>query len=184
MNRSKQAVAGVPVGRHRDWIAITSLSVPTVWMATPDGIVCLDLVAVELAVNGRREGWTPSAHEAAYAASVLFARGVEYSVIAKRVGVSGATMRSWYPTDDTPLHEALSRIRVHVPGQSAVLAAPRPRKLPQCGTYQGYRFHRRHGEAGCEECCAARRARDRYRRVHGTIAGAPNTPEEIAKWAA
>ncbi|MFB7776876.1 hypothetical protein [Streptomyces bauhiniae] len=186
MNRvaRPRGLSGVPIGRHRDWIAITSLSVPTVWMATPEGIVCLDLVAVELAVNGRRDGWTPSAHEAAYAASILFARGVQYSVIAKRVGVSGTTMRSWYPTDDTPLHEALSRIEVRTPGQSAPPAARLKRQIPQCGTYEGYRFHRAHSEPRCEECRAARRARDRYRRVHGTVVGAPATPEEIAKWAA
>ncbi|MEV8042409.1 hypothetical protein AB0P02_01010 [Streptomyces griseoluteus] len=186
MNHSKQAVAGVPVGRHRDWIAVTTLSVPTVWMATPDGIVCLDLIAVELAANGRRQGWTPSAHEAAYAAHLLFARGMDYSVIAARMGVSGATLRTWYPTDDTPLHEALARIKVRQPAQP-VIRTPRPpdlKSIAQCGTYAGYQLHRKYGEPRCEPCQAARRARVRYRRKYGTYDGAPTTPEEIAKWAA
>ncbi|MEU6222283.1 hypothetical protein [Streptomyces sp. NPDC047042] len=95
-------VKGVPVGRRRDWIPVTTFAVPTVWMATADGLVLIDLVAVELAANGLRKGRRLTTDEAQYTASLLFARGIPYSLIAKRIGVSGATMQRWFPEQAVP----------------------------------------------------------------------------------
>ncbi|MEU6535562.1 hypothetical protein [Streptomyces sp. NPDC047000] len=145
---------------------------PTVWLATAEGLVSLDLVAVELAVNGLRKGWTLTSHEAAYAAAYLFPRGVEYSVIANRVGVSGATLRRWFPADDTPLGEAMARIRTRQEAlKVAVAKTVRPRV--RCGTYQGARAHRRRKEPLDEACREALRVADRHYREHGTYIGAP-----------
>ncbi len=172
MKHPGTAVRGVPVGRHRGWIPVTTLSVPTVWMATAEGIVCLDLVAIELAVNNLRRAWTLTSHEAAYAADFMFQRGVQYSVIANRIGVSGDTLRRWFPTDDTPLNEALTRIRTRREAQqSAAARSSRPRA--RCGTYQGAQRHQRHKEPMCEPCREAKRAADRHYRQHGTYVGAP-----------
>ncbi|MFD5266718.1 hypothetical protein [Streptomyces sp. NPDC058335] len=161
----------MPVGRQRDWIPVTTLAVPTVWMATASGIVSLDLVAVELAVNGRRKGWTLTPYEAAYAADLLLQRGVDYSVIALRVGASGTTLRKWFPTDDTPLSDALTRIRTRSEAAEAG-AATNPRRA-KCGTYRGNQRHRKRGEPQCEPCLEARRAAERHYRQHGTYVGAP-----------
>lgn len=94
---SVREYTGVPVGRQRDWITVTDLAVPTIWMATPDGLVLLDLIAVELAANGRRKGWTLTRDEARYTALLLFDRGVHYSTVAHRIGVSGTTIKAWFP---------------------------------------------------------------------------------------
>ena len=62
-------VPGVHAGRSREWISVTTVAVPTVWLATADGLVLLDLLAIELAVNGlRTDGWRLTGPEAAYAA--------------------------------------------------------------------------------------------------------------------
>jgi hypothetical protein len=141
-------------------------------MATADGLVCLDLVAVELAANDLRQGWTLTSHEAAYAADFMFQRGVQYSVIAHRIGVSGDTLRKWFPTDDTPLNEALTRIRARSEAQKlAAGGTKRPRA--RCGTYQGAQRHQRRQEPMCEPCREAKRAADRHYRQHGTYVGAP-----------
>ncbi|WP_435643390.1 hypothetical protein ACR9VJ_18255 [Streptomyces sp. H49] len=140
-------------------------------MATAAGLVCLDLVAVELAANGLRKGWTLTSSEAAYTADLLFQRGVDYSVIAHRIGVSGATLRKWFPTDDTPLGEALSRIRTR---SEASRATSGQRLEPiRCGTLPGYRRHQRRKEPQCEACRRARHAADRHFKEHGTYIGAP-----------
>lgn len=164
------AWAGVPVGRHREWIPITTLAVPSVWLATESGPVFLDLIAIERAVNGLRDGWTLTSHEAAYAADLMFQRGFLYSVIALRLGRSGETVRMWFPTDSTPLCEALTRIRNH--SEASILGATK-RPRAQCGTYQGSQRHRKRKEPQCEPCREARRAADRHYREHGTYAGAP-----------
>jgi hypothetical protein len=177
------AEQGVPVGRHRDWIPVTTLSVPTVWLATADGIVSLDLVAVELAINGRRQGWTLTSHEAAYAADLLFRRGVQYSVITRLVGVSGATLRKWFPTDDTPLHEAVARIRPRTPIEkvhAASMAAVEARAVPRCGTYPAAKRHQRRKEPLDAACLEARRLADRHYREHGTYVGTPDAPLDFA----
>lgn len=164
-------VTGVALGRQREWIAVTKLSVPTVWMATAEGLICIDLVAVEFAINGHRKGWTLTSDEAAYAADLLFQRGVQYSVIAAHVGVSGATLRKWFPTDDTPLCEALSRIRTRSEAaQSASVVKLGPIR---CGTLPGYRRHQRRKEPSCELCLKGRRAAERHFKAHGTYVGAP-----------
>ncbi|MBL1108025.1 hypothetical protein JK361_26130 [Streptomyces sp. 5-8] len=164
-------VTGAVPGRHRDWIPVTTLSVPTVFMGTSDGVICLDLVAVELAINGVRKGWTLSSDEAAYAADLLFKRGVDYSVIAERVGVSGQTLRKWFPTDETPLCDALSRVRTR--SQAAQLNSAVRLGPVRCGTLPGYRRHQRRKEPQCDACRKARTAADRHYRLHGTYVGAP-----------
>jgi hypothetical protein len=170
MKHPATAVQGVPVGRHRGWIPVTTLSVPTVWMATAGGLVCLDLVAVELAVNNLRRGWTLTSHEAAYAADLMFRRGMQPGLIANRIGVSGATLRRWFPTDATPLPEALARIR---PRTEAAQLGHMSRPQARCGTYRGAQRHQRRQEPMCEPCREAKRVADRHYRQHGTYVGAP-----------
>jgi len=102
-------VTGVPVGRQRGWITVTDLAVPTVWAATRDGLVLLDLIAVELAANGRRKGWTLTRDEAHYTATLLFDRDLPYSVIAHRIGVSGSTLKAWFPEQAVPKEDHVAR---------------------------------------------------------------------------
>ncbi|MDT0567872.1 hypothetical protein RM704_10390 [Streptomyces sp. DSM 3412] len=147
---------GVPVGRQRDWIHVP-MGAPTVWMATPDGLACLDLIAVERALNGLRGEWTLSADEAFYAATVGFAHGLTYSVICERLGVSGSTMLAWFPG-----------------GKAEAAQAPRRSRQPaKCGTKAGYHRHYRHKEKPCEPCRAAKAVAHKYYREHGTYVGAP-----------
>ena len=164
MNWPGTSVTGVPVGRQRDWIPVTTLAVPTVWMATADGLVCLDLVAVELAVNGRRKGWTLTQDEAKFAATLLFDRKVPYSQIARRIGVSGKTMQAWFPEQAVPVDPSFARTgtRKSSPGRTG-----------QCGTRRGYGRHHRRGETPCQPCKDANAIADRYYRLHGTYVGAP-----------
>lgn len=158
------AVRGVPVGRQRDWIPVTKLSVPTVWMATPDGLVLIDLIAVELAANGLRKGWTLTPDEARYTAGLLFEHGLLYSVIAKRVGASGSTLKRWFPELAVPAAPERAR-----DGGRKPKASPDVR----CGTRRGYGRHHRRGEAPCQPCKDANAVADRYYRTHGTYVGAP-----------
>jgi len=163
MKRPATSVGGVPVGRQRDWIPITALAVPTVWMATADGLVCIDLIAVELAANGLRKG-SLTQDEARYTASLLFARDLPYSLIARRIGVSGTTLKSWFPEQAVPKEERLARPSSRE--KSAQLTA-------QCGTRRGYGRHHRRGETPCRPCKDANAVADRYYRRHGTYVGAP-----------
>ncbi|MFF5984376.1 hypothetical protein ACFY78_36595 [Streptomyces olindensis] len=172
MKHPNTAVRGVPAGRQRDWIPVTTLAVPTVWLSTTDGIVCLDLVAIELAVNNLRRDWTLTAYEAAFAADFMFQRGVQYSVIANRIGVSGETLRRWFPTDDTPLNEALTRVRTRHEAQR-LTAVSGNRRRARCGTYGGAQRHKKRKEPLCGPCREAKRAADRHYREHGTYIGAP-----------
>jgi hypothetical protein len=133
-------------------------------MATPDGLVVLDLVAVELAANGLRKGWTLTSDEARYTASLLFERGLSYSVIALRIGVSGSTLKAWFPDQAVPKAPEMARDGSRKRGSS-----PDAR----CGTHRGYRRHHRHGEAPCQPCKDANAAADRHYRKHGTYVGAP-----------
>lgn len=157
-------VTGVPVGRQRDWVPVTKLSVPTVWMATAEGLVCLDLVAVELAANGLRKGWQLTADEARYTAVLLFERGLPYSVVCTRIGVSGSTLKAWFPEHAVPGDPSLARTGTR---------KSKPSATPQCGTRRGYGRHHRRGETPCAPCKAANAAADRYYRLHGTYIGAP-----------
>lgn len=162
-------VPAVPVGRHRAWIRVP-MAAPTVWMATSEGLVCLDLIAVERAINGLRKGWTLTADEAFYAATVGFAHGLTYSVIANRVGVSGSTMRSWFPDRAVPAAEHLGRPR----GNGEAPRAPRkPRQPARCGTKSGYHAHYRRKEKPCDLCRAAKAVAHAHYRKHGTYVGAP-----------
>ncbi|WP_019060019.1 hypothetical protein [Streptomyces prunicolor] len=165
MKRPATFVSGVPVGRQRDWIPVTTLAVPTVWMATPDGLVCIDLIAVELAANGLRKGWKLTQDEARYTASLLFDRGVPYSVIAHRIRVSGATLQAWFPEQAVSANQRLSRDNS---GKRRIPTTP-----VKCGTRRGYRRHRRRQETPCPPCTAANTAADQHYRIHGTYVGAP-----------
>lgn len=177
MRLQNRAVTGVPVGRQRDWIPVTTLAVPTVWMATAEGLICIDLVAVELAVNGLRKGWTLSSDEAAYAADLLLQRGVDYSTIARRLGVSGTTMRKWFPTDTTPLCEALSQIRTRSEAAVAGGETKSNSRRARCGTYSGAQRHRRQGEPLDDLCRKAKRAADQHYKANKTYIGCPEFDE-------
>lgn len=165
MKRGATFVSGVPVGRQRDWIPVTTFAVPTVWMATADGLVCIDLIAVELAANGLRKGWSLTRDEARYTASLLFDRDVPYSVIAHRIGVNGTTLKTWFPEQAVPANQRLSRDNSN---------KRRKTKGPvKCGTRRGYHRHRSRQEPPCQPCRAANTAADRYYRRNGTYIGAP-----------
>lgn len=168
MRRHQPAVVGgVLAGRDQAWIRVP-MAFPTVWMATPDGLVCLDLIAVELAANGIRKGWTLTSEEARYAASVMFAHGLPYSTVAQRIGASGATMQSWFPEQAVPSDPRMARTR----STAKPKRTPKPRPAIKCGTYPGYRRHIRRKEPTCAECRDAKNAADRHYTEHGTYIGA------------
>ncbi|MYW48845.1 hypothetical protein [Streptomyces sp. SID161] len=133
-------------------------------MATADGLVVLDLIAVELAANGLRTGWTLTPDEARYTASLLLERGLPYSVVAARVGASGATLKCWFPEQAVPASPELARDGSR---------KPRPSSDARCGTRSGYSRHHRRGETPCQPCKDANAVADRYYRRHGTYVGAP-----------
>ena len=164
-------VPGVHAGRSREWISVTTVAVPTVWLATADGLVLLDLLAIELAVIGlRTDGWRLTGPEAAYAAEVLLKRGTDRMRIARLIGTDYRTLRSWFPTDETPLAEALPRIG----NRSALqVAAQTAQPKSPCGTYYGARRHSRRKEPVCGPCKWAKNAANRHYRQHGTYVGAP-----------
>lgn len=134
-------------------------ALPTIWLATPAGLVDIDTIAVERAMNGDRHGWTLTEDEARYAAEIMFEHQVPYSVIATRIGKSTETLRRWFPEKVVPARPTLAR--------------PGLRKEIECGTPRGYRAHHRRKETPCERCKGANAAADRYYRAHGTTAGAP-----------
>ncbi|MEU9523701.1 hypothetical protein [Streptomyces sp. NPDC048224] len=138
---------------------------PTFWLATADGLVDIDAVAVERAMNGERTGWTLTADEARYAAGIMLDHKVPYSVIASRVGKSTETLRRWFP----------GRITAETPE----LARPKNREI-RCGTPQGYQAHHRRKETPCTLCKGANAAADRYYRLHGTRRGFPGIPAVAA----
>ncbi|MET9729630.1 hypothetical protein ABZZ79_02885 [Streptomyces sp. NPDC006458] len=133
---------------------------PTVWLASPDGLVSLDLIAIERAMNGQRHGWTLASEEAWYAARVMLDAKVPYSKIVSRVGLSVSTLREWFPGEIAPA--------------SPHLARPGNRKCGhRRGTRRGYRWHAARMEPPCDFCMAGMRAADRHYRQHGTYIGAP-----------
>ncbi|MEV8600486.1 hypothetical protein AB0465_11470 [Streptomyces griseoviridis] len=146
------------------WIIVPWTLSPTVWVGTADGLVLLDLIAVELAVNGRRRGWTLTREEAQFAARLLLDRGVLYSVISVRVGASADTLRAWFPDKIEPPSAARPRSRK---------PKPKRRSPARCGTRQGHSRHLRRREPPCEACRMAKNAGDRWYRKHGTYVGAP-----------
>ncbi|MFF4709743.1 hypothetical protein [Streptomyces sp. NPDC001297] len=136
-----------PSGR----ISLPAYASPTVFAATPEGVVVLDLVAVDQAVNGDRRGWRLTEDEARYAASLLLDHDVAYSVISARVGRNTDTLRAWFPDRIEPVTPA------HARGG--------PRGEIEHGTPRGYRTHLRRGEKTCQPCRDANAVKDRqYRR--------------------
>lgn len=163
--------ASVP-GRDRDWISVPQMTVPTVWLATAEGLVSLDLIAIELAMNGRRKGWTLNGDEARYAARLMLDREVPYAVISARVGRSAATLRAWFPGEIEASADGRARSRPSKPKPE-----PKPvRAVARCGTYYGAQRHIRRKEAVCPPCREAKNAGDRHYREHGTYKGAPSVP--------
>ncbi|MFD3835354.1 hypothetical protein ACFWWC_03730 [Streptomyces sp. NPDC058642] len=160
-------IPGVPVGRQRDSIPVLAYAAPdpTLTIDTPTGPVHIDLIAVERAVNGERAG-ALTRHEKQLAASLLFDRGISYSVIADRVGVSGTTLRSWFPEQAVTTNDRLARRPRSTHRRSRSEEA-------RCGTRRGYTQHRRRGEPACDRCTAANTLADRHYRLHGTTVGAP-----------
>ncbi|MFC7909018.1 hypothetical protein [Streptomyces nigra] len=150
-----------------EWVSVPNMTLPTVWMATPEGLVSVDLIAVELAMNGRRKGWTLSPDEARYAARVMLDKGISYSLISTRVGASTATLRAWFPGEIRPTAAHLAREGDRTLSDAA------------CGTVRGYRRHHRRQQTPCQPCKDANAAADLHYRKHGTYKGAPE-PEQVA----
>ena len=112
-----------------------------VFAATPDGLVMIDTVAVDRAINGTPAALTPD--EARMAAHLGIAAGLTRAVVAARVGVCERTLYRWFPTEK--------------------------RRAPiVCGTRQGYDRHTRRKETTCRRCKAAYAAALRHYRTHGT----------------
>lgn len=149
-----------------EWISVPRTAVPTVWVATSDGLVSIDLIAIELAMNGRRKCWTLSPDEARYAARMMLDREVPYSLISARVGVGTATLRTWFPGEIVASGESLARPR----GQATVRT---PRTVTVCGTRSGYRRHKSLLQEPCPACVLGYRAAERHYKKHGTYIGAP-----------
>ncbi|MGW3442219.1 hypothetical protein [Streptomyces sp. NPDC001076] len=145
------------------------MTFPTVWMATAEGLVLLDLIAIERAMNGSRKGWTLDEEEARYAARVMLDRKVPYSVIATRVGVNTDKLRSWFPGEIEPAKAFMARRGPRSPRSAEA----------SCGTRSGYTRHQRLGEKPCPPCREANTLADRHYRRHGTYKGAP-TPAVAA----
>ncbi|MEU1503062.1 hypothetical protein [Streptomyces sp. NPDC005732] len=130
------------------------------FLATPDGLAVVDMIAVDNAVNGLRDGWSLTGDEAQYAAGILLAHKVPYSVVAARVGRNADTIKRWFP--EIEVSETRAR------GGSRTKSEP-----AACGTRRGYGAHRRRHEKACGPCKAANAMADRYYRLHGTCVGAP-----------
>jgi len=172
MSRTDGMLSTFPVtvpGRNRDWISVPRMTAPTVWMATSDGLVSLDLIAIELAMNGRRKGWTLSRDEAQYAVRLMLDWGVPYAVISTRVGASAATLRAWFPGEIEASTDGRARARPSKPAPEG-----KPARVAQCGTYYGAQRHVRRKEPVCPPCREAKNAGDRHYRQHGTYKGAPS----------
>lgn len=135
-------------------ISLPPTAAPTIFLATSEGLVVVDTIAVERAINGGRQGWTLTSGEAHYAASVMFEHGIAYSVVAARVGRSTDTLRRWFPE--------------HVVPSTSAHARGGARKEIEHGTQRGYRAHLRRPETPCKRCKAASAAADRRRRLTGT----------------
>ncbi|MFJ2774915.1 hypothetical protein [Streptomyces sp. NPDC087300] len=140
-------------------VQVPQMAAPTVWLATPEGLAVIDMVAIERAVNGERRGWGLTEDEARYATRLLLDHGIPYSTIVSRVGVNARTLKNWFPEIQTPDHMART--------------APRSTQRPPCGTRRGYGAHKRRGEKACKRCRAANAAADRHYRRFGTHLGAP-----------
>ncbi|MFE0727901.1 hypothetical protein ACFW2X_06555 [Streptomyces antibioticus] len=164
-------IPGALVGRQRAWIPVTTLSVPTVWLATADGLALLDLIAVELAVNGLRRGWTLTRDEKWFAARLMLDRKVPYATISTRVGASGSTLAEWFPGEIEPTVIRLDRGKKR---------RRKPTHSPLCGTRSGHRRHVRRRERVCQPCRDAKRMADRHYREHGTYVGAPKPAPAVA----
>ena len=121
-----------------------------VFAATPNGLVMIDTVAVNRAINGTPAALTPD--EARMAAHLGIAGGLTHAVVAARVGVCERTLYRWFPTE-------------------------KHRAPIMCGTRRGYDRHARRKETRCEPCKAAYAAAQRHYRTHGTFV---MTPEATA----
>ncbi|MEU3078520.1 hypothetical protein [Streptomyces laurentii] len=113
----------------------------TVFMAGPEGLAVIDLVAVERAVSGTRRGARLTEDEARYAASVLLDAGFAASVVARKVGYDTPKILKWFP-------------------EQAKTARLEPIR---CGTPRGYRAHLRKNQTACADCKAAEAYRRRTR---------------------
>lgn len=135
-------------------IRLPQTASPSIWLATADGLVFIDTIAIERAMNGDRKGWTLTADEARYAASIMFEHHIPYSIVAARVGRSTDTLRRWFPEKVAPTTPAMARAGA--------------RTEIECGTPRGYRAHHRRKETPCARCKGANAAADRRYRLTGT----------------
>lgn len=88
------------------------------------------------------------------------ARGLMRRAVARRIGVSPATLAAWETTDRVPFDDGLR-------AWAAFLDVPVPpgvwgRLRAQCGTLGGYQRHRRNRTRPCDPC---REKWDAYRRA-------------------
>jgi hypothetical protein len=122
-------------------------------MAGPDGVAAIDTIAVERVITGTARGLILTWDERRYAAHLMLANQ-PYTVIARHLGVSAATMREWFP--HLAVTQPLKR-----------RTTPDARRTA-CGSLRGYRSHRYRRETACQPCKDANAAADRHYRRHGT----------------
>ncbi|MFD0078904.1 hypothetical protein ACFVIY_41815 [Streptomyces sp. NPDC127166] len=132
-------------------VRVPQTSAPTVFMAGPEGLAVIDMIAVERAVTGHRDGARLTEDEARYAASLLLAESVPFSVAATLVGINANRLRGWFPE--------LAAIEV----RRSIKHQPAP-----CGTRRGYQAHKRRGEDACIPCLTANRLADQRYRLTGS----------------
>ncbi|MQY14983.1 hypothetical protein SRB5_51600 [Streptomyces sp. RB5] len=91
---------------------------PSVFMAGPDGTTVIDVIAVERVTNGHARGHILTPDERRYAAYLMLDH-LPHSIIVERLGISGATLLTWFP------HLPRRRTRPRTPATVTIpLAAP------------------------------------------------------------
>jgi hypothetical protein len=133
-------------------VQLPQMAAATVFMAGPAGpAAVIDVVAVERAVTGHRDGARLTLDEARYAASLLLAAGYSARTTGRMVGVIPEKVQAWYP-------EKVRTIE---------------RTPVRCGTRRGYRAHRARGESPCRACRTAEASAKLHYRYTGSYTGAP-----------
>ncbi|MEU8764961.1 hypothetical protein [Streptomyces sp. NPDC048659] len=132
-------------------IRVPRMAATTVFMAGPEGLAVIDLIAVERAMTGHRDGARLTQDEARYAASLLLEAGIGYTLVAALVGVDARKLKTLFP-DETKTTRSEPVV---------------------CGTTRGYRAHKSRGDAICRRCRAANAAADLHYKKTGSSVGAP-----------
>ncbi|MFC9265617.1 hypothetical protein ACFT25_38060 [Streptomyces hydrogenans] len=132
-------------------VRLPRMAETAVFMAGPEGLALIDLIAVERAVTGHRDGARLTKDEAHYAADLLLAADVAVTLVASLVGVGVNTLKVWFP-------ERTKSVRLDP---------------PKCGTRRGYLAHKRRGDAICRRCRTANAVADLHYKRTGSYDGAP-----------